>query len=37
MKAVQEKAPRHDPHGQMAMRPIQVPDDLDAIIAALGA
>ncbi len=36
MKAVQEQAPRHEPHGRSANRPIPVADDLDAIIAALG-
>mgnify|MGYP005848838083 CR=1 FL=1 len=35
VKAVQDDAPRHDPHGKLSNRPIPVPDDLDAIIAAL--
>ncbi|MBI1337538.1 MAG: threonine synthase [Phycisphaera sp.] len=35
MKAIQEQAPRHDPHGKLSNRPIPVPDDLDAIIEAL--
>ena len=37
MKAVQETAPRQDPKGRIANRPIPVADDLDAIIAAIGA
>ncbi|MCE9591014.1 MAG: threonine synthase [Planctomycetes bacterium] len=37
MKSIQETAPRSEPHGKMACRPIQVPDDLDAIIRAIGA
>ncbi|MEX0776058.1 MAG: threonine synthase [Phycisphaeraceae bacterium] len=37
MKAVQDKAPRSEPHGKLAMRPIPVPDELEAIIAAVGA
>ena len=37
VKAVQDDAPRHDPHGRLACRPIQVPDDLDAIIEAIKA
>ncbi|NJL30790.1 MAG: threonine synthase [Phycisphaerales bacterium] len=36
MKAVQESAPRHEPHGDLSCKPIPVPDDLEAIIAALG-
>jgi len=35
MKAVQDAAPRHDPHGKMSNRPIPVPDDLEAIIKAI--
>ena len=35
IKSVQESAPRHDPHGDLSNRPTAVPDDLDAIIAAL--
>ncbi len=35
VKSVQETAPRHDPKGKMACRPIPVPDDLNAIIAAI--
>jgi threonine synthase len=37
MKEVQESAPRHTPHGVMANPPIPVPDDLQAIIEAIGA
>lgn len=37
VKAVQEDAPRCDPKGKIANRPIPVADDLDAIIAAIGA
>jgi threonine synthase len=37
MKAVQDQAPRRAVTGKLAMRPIPVPDDLDAIIAAIGA
>jgi threonine synthase len=36
MKAAEGSAPRSDPSGQLANRPIPVPDDLDAIIEALG-
>ncbi len=36
-KAGQELAPRGEPTGQKANRPIPVADDIDAIIAALGA
>ncbi len=36
MKAMQEQAPRSEPHGKLSMKPIPVPDDLDAIIAAVG-
>lgn len=35
MKAVQETAPRKKPHGKYSVPPIQVPDDLEAIIAAI--
>jgi threonine synthase len=35
IKAVQEHAPHHEPHGSLSNRPIPVPDDLDAIIAAI--
>ena len=36
MKAVQDSAPRKEPKGKLATLPIPVPDDLDAIIKALG-
>ena len=36
MKAIQEQAPRSDPKGTIANRPIPVPDDLEAIIEAIG-
>ena len=35
MKAAQDLAPREEPHGQLSNRPIQVADDLDAIMAAI--
>ena len=35
MKAVQASAPHEDPWGRRANRPIPVPDDIDAIIAAI--
>lgn len=35
MKAAQDTAPRADPRGRSANRPIPVPDDLEAIIAAI--
>lgn len=34
-KAAQETAPRTEPTGKLANRPVPVPDDLDAIIAAM--
>ncbi len=37
VKAIQDQAPRSTPHGQLANEPIAVPDDLDAIIKAIGA
>lgn len=37
MKAVQETAPRSKPHGRLSNQPVQVEDDLDSIIAAMGA
>ena len=37
VKAVQEQAPRSDVHGKLSNPPIAVPDDLDAIIEAVGA
>jgi threonine synthase len=35
MKAAQDMAPRSEPHGKLANRPIGVEDDLDAIIKAM--
>ena len=37
MKAAQATAPFHEPKGRLANRPIPVPDDLEAIIKAVGA
>jgi threonine synthase len=37
MKAAQDLAPREEPHGALSNRPIQVPDDLDAILKAINA
>ncbi len=37
VKAAQETAPRKDPKGRLANRPVPVPDDLEAIIAALSS
>jgi threonine synthase len=37
VKSIQDKAPRSEPTGRLACRPIAVPDDLDAIIAAINA
>src|SRR5436305_12813681 len=36
MKAVQDSAPRSEPHGQYVNRPIPVEDSLEAIIRAMG-
>ena len=36
LKAVQDTAPRHEPHGRLSNRPVQVADDLPAIVRALG-
>jgi threonine synthase len=36
VKAVQDQAPRKDPTGKIANQPIPVPDDLQAIIDAIG-
>lgn len=36
MKAAQDLAPREEPHGKLSNRPVQVADQLEAIIAALG-
>lgn len=35
MKGVQDQAPRHEPHGRLSNRPIQVEDDLDSIVKAM--
>jgi threonine synthase len=37
MKAAQDLAPRTEPHGALSNRPVQVADDLDAILKAIGA
>ena len=37
MKAIQDTAPRKSPNGKLANLPIRVPDDLAAIIEAIGA
>ncbi len=37
MRSVQDQAPRAAPKGRLANRPIPVPDDLEAIIEAIGA
>ncbi|MGA2582372.1 MAG: threonine synthase [Tepidisphaeraceae bacterium] len=37
MKSAQESAPREKPHGKLSNPPVPVPDDLKAIIRALGA
>ena len=37
MKSVQDLAPRVEPHGKLSNKPIQVEDDLDAILRAIGA
>jgi len=36
MKAAQELAPRHEPDGRLANAPTPVPDELEAIIEAIG-
>jgi threonine synthase len=36
MKAVQDMAPKSEPHGKLSNRPIQVADSLEAIVMALG-
>ncbi len=36
MKAVQDQAPRSEPHGKLSNRPVQVDDSLEAIVAAMG-
>ena len=37
MKAAQDLAPRTEPHGQLANRPVPVEDDLDSILRAMGS
>lgn len=37
LKAAQDLAPRSEPHGELVNRPIQVPDDLKAILKAINA
>jgi threonine synthase len=37
MKAAQDLAPRSEPHGVLANKPVQVADDLDAIMKAINA
>jgi threonine synthase len=37
MKAVQDSAPREKPHGRLSNVPVQVEDDLNAILRAIGA
>ena len=36
MKTVQDLAPREEPHGKLSNKPVQVEDDLDAILRAIG-
>jgi threonine synthase len=36
MKAVQDLAPKEEPHGKLSNRPVQVDDDLPSIVRALG-
>lgn len=36
MKSVQDMAPRAEPHGKLSNRPVQVDDDLESIVKALG-
>ncbi len=36
MKAVQDIAPRTEPHGACVNRPIKVPDTVEAILLAMG-
>jgi hypothetical protein len=36
MKAAQDRAPRSEPTGKLANRPVQVEDDLESIVRALG-
>ena len=36
LKAAQDTAPRHAPHGRLSNPPVAVDDDLAAIVLALG-
>jgi threonine synthase len=36
MKAVQDTAPKSEPHGKLANQPVQVEDDLESIVIAMG-
>ena len=36
LKAAQDLAPHHEPHGKLSNRPVPVADDLPAIVRALG-
>ena len=36
MKSVQDLAPREEPHGKLSNRPVQVADDLEAIVRTMG-
>jgi hypothetical protein len=36
MKSVQDLAPRVEPHGRLSNRPVQVEDNLEAIVRAMG-
>jgi threonine synthase len=36
MKSVQDLAPKVEPHGKLSNRPVQVDDDLESIVVALG-
>jgi threonine synthase len=36
MKTVQDLAPREEPHGRLSNRPVQVEDDLESIVRAMG-
>ena len=36
MKSVQDLAPKVEPHGKLSNRPVQVDDDLESIVKAIG-
>ena len=36
MKSVQDLAPKEEPHGKLSNRPVQVEDDLESIVRAIG-